>query len=101
MGRLLDALAELPPGHAIAVRYDELVADPANTLKRIYRDGNLGDFERVKCLMQAYADEHLHAMPPAPILDSQMASRLAHDWGPVYTRLGYPSPASVQKPAMS
>ena len=27
MNRLLDALAELPPGHAMAVRYDELVAD--------------------------------------------------------------------------
>jgi hypothetical protein len=101
MGRLLDSLAELPPGHAIAVRYDELVADPANTLKRIYRDGNLGDFERVKCLMEAHADEHVHGMSPARTLDHQMASRLAHDWGPVYTRLGYPSPASVQKPAMS
>jgi hypothetical protein len=101
MDRLLDSLAELPPGHAIAVRYDELVADPANTIKRIYLDLNLGDFERVKCSMQAYADEHLHDMSPAPALDHQAASRLALDWGPVYTRLGYPSPASVQMPAMN
>jgi omega-hydroxy-beta-dihydromenaquinone-9 sulfotransferase len=96
MNRLLDSLAALPPGHAIVVRYDELVADPANTLKRIYREGNLGDFERVKYAMEAYAQEHLHGMSPAPTLDHQMASRLALDWGPVYTRLGYPSPASVQ-----
>jgi hypothetical protein len=101
MGRLLDSLAELPPGHAIAVRYDELVDDPANTVRRIYRDLNLGDFERVKSLMEAYADEHLHAMSPAPTLDHQTASRLALDWGPVYSRLGYPSLASVQKTAMS
>jgi hypothetical protein len=101
MNRLLGSLAALPPGHAIVVRYDELVADPANTLKRIYREGNLGDFERVKYAIEAYAREHLHGMSPAPTLDHQTASRLALDWGPVYTRLGYPSPTSVHKPAMN
>ena len=95
MNRLLDSLAELPPGHAIAVRYDELVADAANTVKRIYCDLNLGDFERVKCSMVAYADEYVHDMSPGPTLDHQTASRLALDWGSVYTRLGYPSLASV------
>jgi omega-hydroxy-beta-dihydromenaquinone-9 sulfotransferase len=101
MSLLLDSLGALPPGRAIVVRYDELVADPASTLKRIYREGNLGDFERVKYAIEAYAREHLHGMSPAPTLDHQTASRLALDWGPVYTRLGYPSPASVQKPMMS
>ena len=98
MGRLLDSLAELPPGHAITVRYDELVADPVNTVERIYRDLNLGDFERVKCLVEAYADEHVHGMSPVPTLDHQMASRLALSWGPMYTRLGYPSLCAAQKP---
>jgi omega-hydroxy-beta-dihydromenaquinone-9 sulfotransferase len=101
MNRLLDSLAELAPGHATAVRYDELVGDPTNTVRRIYRDLNLGDFARVKCLMEAYVDEHLHAMSPAPVLDQQTASRLALDWGAVYTRLGYPLLASAQKPAMN
>ncbi|HYY38559.1 MAG TPA: sulfotransferase [Xanthobacteraceae bacterium] len=96
MNRLLDSLAALPTGDAIVVRYDELVADPANTLKRIYRDLNLGDFERVKYAIEAYAREHLHGMSPAPTLDQQTASRLALDWGSVYTRLGYPPPVSVQ-----
>lgn len=99
MSRLLDSLAELPPAHAISVRYDELVADPAGTVKRIYRDLNLGDFERVKCAIEAYADEHLHGMSPMPILDQQTASRLAFEWGPMYTRLGYPSP--LQEPVIS
>ena len=99
MSRLLDSLAQLPPGRAIAVRYDELVADPASTLERIYQDLNLGDFERVKCSMVSYADEHLHRMAPVPVLDHETASRLALDWGAIYTRLGYPSPATVQEPA--
>jgi hypothetical protein len=90
MKRLLDSLASLPPGHAIAVRYDELVADPTNTVGRIYRDLNLGDFERVKSSIAVYADKHVHAMSPMPTLDHQTASRLALDWGQVYTRLGYP-----------
>jgi omega-hydroxy-beta-dihydromenaquinone-9 sulfotransferase len=96
MNQLLASLATLPQGDAIVVRYDELVADPANTLKRIYRDLNLGDFERVKYAMEAYAQEHLHGMSPPPTLDQQTASRLALDWGSVYTRLGYSSPACVQ-----
>jgi hypothetical protein len=101
MNRLLGSLAALPPGHAIVVRYDELVADPASTVKRIYSEGNLGDFERVKYAIEAYAREHLHGMSPAPTLDHETASRLALDWGAVYTRLGYPSPASVHKPVMN
>jgi omega-hydroxy-beta-dihydromenaquinone-9 sulfotransferase len=97
MNRLLDSLAELPPGRAIAVRYDELVADPVSTVKRIYCDLNLGDFERVKYVMETYADEHLQSMSPVPTLDHETASRLALNWGPIYTRLGYPSLAPMQR----
>jgi hypothetical protein len=92
MNRLIDSLAELPPGRAMAVRYDELLADPTGTVNRIYRDLNLGDFERVKSSIAIYADKHVHGMSPVPILDQQTASRLALDWGSVYTRLGYPLP---------
>jgi hypothetical protein len=54
------------------------------------RDLNLGDCERVKSSIAIYADKHLHGMSPMPTLDHQTASRLALDWGSVYTRLGYP-----------
>jgi len=101
LNRLLDSLAELPPGRAIAVRYDEFVADPVKALERIYCELNLGDFERVKYSIVSYADEHLHSMPPVPTLDHETASRLSLDWGPVYARLGYPSPASTQRPPTS
>jgi hypothetical protein len=93
MRRLLDSLALLPPGRAMSVRYDELVADPTNTISRIYRDLKLGDFERVKSSIEIYADKHVHGMSPMPTLDPQTTSRLARAWGPVYTRLGYSSPA--------
>jgi hypothetical protein len=90
MKRLLDSLSELPPERATAVRYDELVADPTTTVGRIYRDLNLGDFAHVKSSIATYADKHVHGMSPMPPLDRQTASRLALDWGPIYTRLGYP-----------
>jgi omega-hydroxy-beta-dihydromenaquinone-9 sulfotransferase len=92
MKRLLDSLADLPARRAIAVRYDELVADPTNTVDRIYRALNLGEFERVKSSIAVYSDKHVHGMLPMPSLDHQTASRLAVDWGSVYTRLGYPLP---------
>jgi hypothetical protein len=97
MNRLLDALAELPCGHVTVVRYDELAADPTDTVKRIYRDLDLGDFSRIKSSVQAYAAEHRRAISPAPKMDHQTASRLAFHWSAVYTRLGYPPLGSARE----
>jgi hypothetical protein len=94
MNRLLAALATLPAERTIVIRYGDLVADPTKVVDRIYCDLNLGDFRRVKSLVEGYANEYPHTISPAPALDSQMAARLAREWGPVYARLGYPPPAS-------
>jgi len=101
MNRLLDALAELPPKHVTVVRYDELTADPTNTVGRIYRDLDLGDFDRVKPSIRAYAGAHTHGSPPVPKIDRQIASRLAFHWGAVGARLGYPPFAPVGEPTMA
>ena len=97
MNRLLDGLAELPSGQVTVVRYDELVAEPTDTVKRIYRDLDLGDFSRVQSSVQAYAAEHRHAISPIPKMEHQTACQLAFHWSAVYTRLGYPSLGSAQE----
>jgi hypothetical protein len=89
MNRLLDGLAELPAGHLAVVRYEDLVIDPANTVSRIYHELDLGDFERVRPAIQAFAVEHPHRPLPTPDIDSKTASRLASRWGAVCARLGY------------
>jgi len=101
MNRLLDGLAELPSGHVAVVRYDDLAADPTGTVSRVYRGLDLGDFERVKSSIQAYAAEHLHGSSPAPDIDRQIASRLASHWGAVCTRLGYPPLAPARESAIA
>jgi hypothetical protein len=97
MNRLLDAFAKLPSGHAAVVGYDDLAANPASALSRIYRDLELGDFEPVKASIQTYAAEHLRRIPPTANVDQQTATRLAFQWGAVCTRLGYPL-GPVQEP---
>jgi hypothetical protein len=92
MNRLLDALAELQAAHVTTVSYDELTADPSRTVKRIYQELDLGDFDRVQSSMQAYAAQQPYAAAPEPRIDHRTASLLASHWGAVYTRLGYPEP---------
>jgi hypothetical protein len=91
MNRLLDGLAELPPGHVSVVRYDELVADPSATVGRIYSELELGNFSSVAFSIDAYAAKHPHRIVLEPDIDRQTASRIALHWDAVCARLGYPS----------
>ncbi len=101
MNRLLDDLARLPSGHVAVVRYDELAADPTNTVKRIYRELDLGEFDEVKSIVQGYAAEHLRDPSPVPDIDYETASRLASHWGAVCTRLGYPPLGPAREPVIA
>ena len=92
MGRLLDALAELPSGQMTVVSYDELTADPTKTVERIYRDLELGDFKRVKSSIEAYAATHRRAVPPPPHMGPHNKSPLAAEWAAIGARLGYSFP---------
>jgi hypothetical protein len=98
MQRLLGALASLRPGEMAVVGYDELAANPTATLRRVYGELGLGDFDRIQPVVEAYLAEHPHAISPAPDIDRQTASRLAFEWTEVCRRLGYP-PVKTTEPA--
>lgn len=98
MHRLLDALASVPSRELAVVRYEELAANPTPTLRRVYGELGLGDFERIQPFIEAYVAEHPHAISPAPDIDHQTTSRLAFEWAEVCRRLGYP-PLRTTKPA--
>jgi omega-hydroxy-beta-dihydromenaquinone-9 sulfotransferase len=100
MNRLLDALDELPTGTAIALRYEELVADPVRTVDRIYCELNLGNFEIVRPAISAYAADHRRTMTPQTV-DPQTVSQLASRWDAVRTRLGYPSSEPPREAAIT
>jgi hypothetical protein len=83
------------------VRYDELVADPEATLRRIYRELDLGDFNTANLSIDAYLAEHPHRIAAEPEIDDQTASRIAFHWDAVRTRLGYPSLGAARKSAVT
>jgi hypothetical protein len=92
MLRLLDALSDLPSGQVAVVRYEKLAANPIATLRHIYGELDLGDFDQVQSIVDAYRAKYPHAISPAPDIDRETASRLAFDWAEVCERLGYPLP---------
>jgi omega-hydroxy-beta-dihydromenaquinone-9 sulfotransferase len=100
MTRLLDALDGLPAGTALALRYDDLVADPVNAVDHIYRELNLGNFEPIRPAIAAYAAEHWRKTTPQSV-DPQTASRIASRWDAVRKRLGYPSPGPSREAAIA
>lgn len=100
MTRLLDALDDLPPGTAIALRYDELVADPVKAVDRIYYELNLGNSEVIRRAIAAYVTDHRRTVTSQNV-DPQTASRVASRWDAVRTRLGYPSPESPREAAIA
>ena len=101
MNRLFDGLAGCPSGHVSVVRYDELVADPEATLRHIYRELDLGDFNTANLSIDAYLAEHPHRIAAEPEIDDQTASRIAFHWDAVRTRLSYPSLGAARKSAVT
>jgi hypothetical protein len=89
MNRLLDGLAELPSEDSTTVSYEELVADATGTVQRIYRELKIGEFDRAKPAIEAYAAQVRSRRPSVCSLDQATPSRLAILWAPVLSRLGY------------
>ena len=82
--------ATLPEGCIIDVRYEDLVADPATTVRKIYTDLGLGEFEPVEAPLRQWIHEHhrgyqanTHQLPPE---DEKL---IKHAWAEYFTRYGY------------
>ncbi len=97
VNRLVDSLQDLPAADVTTVSYDELLADPTETIARIYRELDIGDFSCVRPLIQRAAAQKFRSSPATFDMDEDTLSRLALLWRPVLDRLGYAMPTAMQR----
>lgn len=92
MDRLREEFPRVPRGQACTVRYDDLVARPLETVKNIYDQLDLGDFEGARPLMESFlASMPVRPAPPAPV-EAAVERELCQRWQRHFDWLGYPAP---------
>jgi hypothetical protein len=83
---------ELDPRRICEIRYEDLVRDPCGTLRTVYDQLGLGDFEALRPDLEAALAQkegyQTNRYQPCPRLDAEVASR----WSDYIGRYGYRGP---------
>ena len=82
--------ALIPEGHLVEVTFEELVAEPEDQLKSIYRTLGLGDFEQIKEAFASRLEEARgHSVSTKRTDSSIPVDMIARRWGSYIARFGY------------
>lgn len=81
--------SQMAPGHLVEVRYEDLVRAPMETVKRLYEQVELGDFEVAAKPLQEFVQSQREYKPNRHQLDPQLARRVEERWGFYFDRYGY------------
>lgn len=84
----------VPEGQLAEIRYEDLVADPKGTLKRLYADLGLGDFTRAEPAVDAYLSKTSDYKTNTYQLPTERQRMIEDAWAPYYERFGYVRSAS-------
>ena len=92
--RMYDAFHEsrdsIEPHRLVDVRYEELIAEPVDTMRRIYESLRLSDFEPVQPLIEAWAErEHRQYQPNRLKISASAEERIRDRWADYFQRYGY------------
>ena len=79
----------IPPGRLYEIRFEDLLADPASQLAKIYQDLDLGDFEPVREPMTAYLAGVRDFAANEFMLTREEEQLISSRWGDVIERYGY------------
>ncbi|HIQ21790.1 MAG TPA: sulfotransferase [Planctomycetes bacterium] len=79
----------VPPGHLCEVRYERLVAEPAAQLERIYRELDLGPFDRVRPGAERYLAERADYRPNRYEISDHTRQLIRRRWAAYIERYGY------------
>jgi hypothetical protein len=96
MDRLHAGLHEIDPARRAEVRYAELVLQPFETLERLYRDLDLGDFSPARPAVAKFLADSTVAPRSPRELDAALADRIGQRWRRQMLQLDYGS----SKPAV-
>lgn len=79
----------VPPGRFYELRYEDLVADPAGEMRKLYEHLQLGDFDKVLPHLQ----QHLAGLTDYKTnrynITPELAAKITHRWGSIIDRYGY------------
>lgn len=76
-------------GRLVDVRYEDLVANPVETMRQLYQHLNLGDFEQVEPLLQARLAKHDDYRPNQHHIDRELELDILQRWPEYAQRYGY------------
>lgn len=96
MYRGFDAgVGSIPAGQFAQVGYEELVADPATTVERLYTQLNLGDFNGVRQQLEKRLSGHKSYQPNRHEVDDQMEQEILRRWPEYAAKFGYATTTRV------
>jgi omega-hydroxy-beta-dihydromenaquinone-9 sulfotransferase len=80
----------IPPGQFHELRYEDLVADPVEQMRRLHDGLQLGDFDKVLPALRDYLQEHAdYRTNRYPRLSPELRAEIGRRWGEVIRRYGY------------
>jgi len=83
----------IPGGQFCEVRYEDLVAQPVEQMRRVYQELNLDGFERALPRMEAYFAEKADYKTNRYQLPPQLAAEICRRWATFFQRYGYSADA--------
>jgi hypothetical protein len=79
----------IPPGRLVEVRYEDFVTDLVGGTQAIYAGLGLGEFDRVRPKVEAYAaNSRNYETNKYPITD-ELKAKVRERWGPIIDQQGY------------
>jgi hypothetical protein len=87
--RLEATRALVPPGRLLDVRYEDLVGDTVGTMRAIYDQLDLGDYERVQPDIEAYVAAHADYRTNRYEPTARTKLEICRRWKPYFDRYGY------------
>ena len=93
MAALVEDTKALPSEQFVEFSYDELMSAPMDSLKRIYQQINLGDFEAVAPTFEAYLSTVKDYQKGVHQMDPEVEAKVTEAWQPFIDRWGYDVPA--------
>ncbi|MEM8743332.1 MAG: sulfotransferase [Pseudomonadota bacterium] len=87
----------IPKGNLIEIRYEDLAEHPEDILKDVYKQLDLGDYERVEGAVKAYLSEKGTYTPNVFELPEDLREKIVARWSGYIDRFGYKKEVKAAK----
>lgn len=71
------------------LKYEDLVADPVNEIRKLYHHLNLGNFSGVESELLAYTQSNANYKPNKYKMNDEEMQKVSNKWGKIIQRYGY------------